>query len=93
MTEIVVDIISSGVLYIEILISFRHRMVLKDMSYHMDVLCYCAGLVYHDESVIVLPWPFRNNTMEIPSLGKELTTHGIWRDENLSLLVYFHQML
>ena len=89
-TEIVVDKNAIGVLHIEILISFGHRMVLRDTSYYMDVLCYCAGPVYQDESVSVNHWPLRSNTMEIPSLGKELTTHSIWRDENLSLSITFN---
>ena len=40
MPEIIVDIVSCGVLHIEILISFGHRICLLDMSYYMDILCY-----------------------------------------------------
>ena len=78
MTEIVVDKIAIGVLHIEILISFGHWMCLRDMGYYMDALCYCAGLVYQSESVIVNLWPLRSNTMKISSLGKEPTIHSIW---------------
>ena len=77
MTEIVMDVIAVGVLYIEILISLRHRMCLMDMSYGMDALCYRAGLVYHDKSVIIDLWPLRGYTMQISSLGEELTAHGM----------------
>ena len=87
MMEIVVDIISCGVLHIEILISFGHRMALRDMSYYMDILCYRAGLIYQDESALINLWPLRSNTMEISSLGIKLTTHSIMRDDNLSTLI------
>ena len=45
MPEIVVDKIAIGILHIKIHISFRHRMVLRDMGYYMDILCYCTGLI------------------------------------------------
>ena len=93
MLEIVVDIGSSGVLHIEIHISFGHRMVLREMSYYMDILCNGAGLIYQDESAIVNLRPLRSNTMKIPSLGKELTTHCIGRDEYLELSITFNKIL
>jgi len=68
-------------------------MVLRDMSYYMNVLCYRAGLIYQDESAIVNLWPLCSNAMEIPALGKEPASHSLWRDDNLSLLIMCNEML
>jgi len=77
MPEIVVDKIAVNILHKEIHISFGHRMFLRDMSYYMDVLCYCAGLIYQDKSIIVNLWPLCSYAMEISSLGKEISINGI----------------
>ena len=69
------------------------QVCLRDMSYYMDVLCYCAGLIYQDESAIVNLWPLRSNTMEIPSLGKEFSIDGMGRYDDLSIIDFLHQML
>ena len=92
-TEIVVDIIASAVLHIEILISFGHWIVLRNMGYYVDVFCYCAGLVYQDKSAIVNLWPLRSNSMEIPSLGKEFTAQSIWRNNYHSMFVDVQEVL
>ena len=92
MTEIVVDKITINILHIEIHISFGHRMVLRDMSYNMDVLCYCAGLIYQDKSIIVNLWPLCSNTMEISSLRKELTTHCNGRKNNSCFVIDAHKV-
>ena len=63
MTEIVVDIISVSILYTEVLIPLGQRMILWDMSDHMNTFCYLAGMVYQDESVFAYLWPFRRNAM------------------------------
>ena len=81
----------------KVLISFGHRMGLRYMSYHVKTFFRSAlplgssknltGLVYQDESVITYLRPFRSNAVQISSFGKEMTTHGIGRDDNLSLLI------
>ena len=83
MAEIVVDIISVGILHIEILITLGHRMNLRNMGNHMETFCNLAGLVYQDKPVIVYLRPLRSNAMQIPPLGKELPIHGIRRDDDL----------
>ena len=93
MTEIVVEIASSGILHIEILIPLGHRMALGDMSYYMDVLCYGAGLSCQDKSVIVNLRPLRSNTMEISALGIKLTTHCIRREDDFCFVINLHEML
>ena len=92
MTEIVVDKIPVGILHIEILISLGHWMILRDMGNHMNTFCNFAGLVYQDESIIVYLQPLRSNAMQIPSFGKEITVHGIWRDDNLSLMIMLQKL-
>jgi hypothetical protein len=92
MTEIVVDIVPVGILHIEVLIPLGHRMDLRYMGNHVDTFCYLTGLVYQDKSVIVYLWPFRRNAMQIPSLRKELTTHGIGRDDNLGFLIMLQEV-
>jgi hypothetical protein len=63
------------------------------MSYYMHVLCYGACPIYQDDSAIVNLRPLRSNTMEISALGKEPASHSIWRDDDMYLIVYLHQML
>ena len=63
MTEIVVDIISVGILNIKILIPLGHRVNLRDMGNNMENFCYLTGLVYQKESGIVYLRPLRSNTM------------------------------
>ena len=92
MTEIVVDIIAMSILHIEVLISLGHWMNLRDMGNHMETICYFTGLVYQNEPVIVYLRPFRSNAMQIPPLGKELTAHGIRRDDDLSLLILLQEV-
>ena len=92
MAKIVVDIISISILHIEILIPLGHRVNLRDMGNSMDTFCYLTGLVYQDKSVFVYLWPLSGNAMQIPSLGKEMTAHGIGRDDNLSLLILLHEV-
>ena len=77
MTEIVMDIISVDIQNIKILITLGHWMNLRYMGNSVKTFCYLKGLVYQDESVIVDLWPLRSNAMQIPSLRKELTSHGI----------------
>ena len=92
MTKIVVDIIAISILHIEVLISLGHWMNLRYMGNHMETLCYFTGLVYQNEPVIVYLGPLRSNAMQIPSFGKELTVHGIGRDDDLSLLILFQEV-
>ena len=90
MTEIVVEISPLGILHIEVLITFWHRMNLRDMGNYMDTFCHLAGLVYQDKSVIVYFWPLRSNAVQIPSFGKELTAHGFGRDDDFSLSIMLY---
>ena len=92
MTEIVVDIIPVGILNKEILIPLGHWMQLRDMGNHMKAISHFTGLFYQDKSVIAYLWPLRSNAMQIPTFGKELTAHGIGRDNNLSLLIMLHEI-
>ena len=87
MTEIVMDIIAVGILHIEILIPLGHRMNLRDMGNHMEIFCHFTGLVYQDESVFVYLRPLRSNAMQIPPFGKEMSAHGIGRDDNFGLSI------
>ena len=67
MTEIVVDIISVGILNIKILIPLGHRVNLRDMGNSVDTFCYLAGMVYQDESVFTYLRPLCSNAMQIAS--------------------------
>ena len=92
MTEIVVDIISVGILHIEVLITLGHWIIcLRNMGNHMDSSCYLAGLVYQDEPIVYLR-PFRSNTMQISPFRKEMTAYGIGRDDDFSLLITFKKV-
>ena len=90
--EIVVDIISIDILHIEVLISFGHWMIMRDMGNYMDIFFYLTGLVYQDKSVFVYLRPLRGNAMQITSFGKEMTAHGIGRDYDLSLSILLQKM-
>ena len=92
MTEIVMDIISVGILHIEILISLGHRMILRYMGNYMDTICHLAGMICQNESVIVYIRPFRSDAMQITSFRKERTTHSIRRDDNLSFLILLQEI-
>ena len=92
MTEIVMDKISISILHIEIQISLGHWMILRNMSNHMDAFYYLTGLIYQEESVIVYLWPIHSNTMQIPSFRKELTTHGIRRNNDLCFSVLLQEI-
>ena len=61
------------------------------MGNHMDSSCYLAGLVYQDKPVVYLR-PFRSNTMQITSFGKEFSAHGIRRNDDFSLLITFKKV-
>ena len=52
MAEIVMDIISVGILNIKILITLGHWMNLRYMGNSVKTFCYLTGLVYQDESVL-----------------------------------------
>ena len=71
----------------KVLIALGHRMNLWDMGNHMDTFCHLAGLVYQDKSVVIYFWPLSSNAMQIPSLRKEFSAHGVGRDDDLSLLI------
>ena len=62
------------------------------MGNHMKTFQNLTGLVYQDESVFAYLRPLRGNVMQVPSLRKELSAHGIWRDDNLSLLIMFNEV-
>ena len=92
MTEIIMHIFAISILHIEILISLGHWMNLWDMGDYMDTFCHLAGLVYQDKSVIVDLWPLRCNTMQIPAFRKELTAHGIGRNNNFGLSIMLQEV-
>ena len=50
-------------------------------------------MVYQDESLIVYLRPLRRNAMQIASFGKEMTVHGIGRDDNLCTFIDTQEML
>ena len=87
MAEIVMDIISIGILNIKILITLGHWMNLRYMGNSVKTFCYLTGLVYQDESVFVYLGPLRSNTMQIPSFRKEFSAHGIGRDDDFCLSI------
>ena len=103
MTEIVGDVISVGILHIEILISLGHRVYLrqptlppglpKNMGYRIDAVGYFTGMLYQDESWVAYLRPLSSNAMQMTSLGEELATQGIGRDDDFCLLVDGHEML
>ncbi len=93
MTEIVVDVLTISILHIEILISLGHRMNLRDMGNHMETFCDFTGMIYQNKSLIVYLRPLRSNTMQISSFGKELSAHGIGRDDNLCTFIDTQEML
>jgi len=87
MTKIIMNISPISIPHIEVLVSLGHGMNLRDMGNHMDTFCCLAGMVYQNKSVIDYLRPLGGNAVQIPSLGKELTCHGVGRDNNLSLLI------
>ena len=62
------------------------------MGNHMKTFQNLAGLASQDESVFANLRPLCGNAMQIPSFRKELSAHGIWRDDNLSLLILFQEV-
>jgi hypothetical protein len=62
------------------------------MGNHMKTFQNLTGLVYQDEFVFAYLRPLRGNAMQITSLRKELSAHGIWRDDNLSVLIVFQEV-
>ena len=103
MTEIVGDVISVGILHVEIPISPGHRVNLrqpalppglpKNMGYRIDAVGYFTGMLYQDESWVAYLRPLRSNAMQMTSFGEELATQGIGRDDDFCLLVDGHEML
>ena len=77
MTEIVVDIIPSGVLHIEILISFGHRMILRDMGYNVKAICHLLCMIYQDAPLSYPFGPLGRDAVQVTSFGEELSTDGI----------------
>ena len=77
MTEIIVDIITAGILNIEILIPFGHRMILRNMGNHIDAISYLTRLIHSAESVLTYLWPHGRNAVQVPSFRKEDPVHRL----------------
>ena len=76
----------------KVLIPFGHWMNLRYMCNCIEAFSYLKGLVYQDESVIAYLRPFCSDAVQIPPFRKELTAHGVGRNDDFSLLIAFKKV-
>ena len=91
-SKIIVYVVTLRILHKQMLIPFGHRMFLWNMSDNMKTIRNLTGLINHLEPLFISLWPLRSDAMKISSLGKELATHRIWRDNHLRLSIMFNKM-
>ena len=90
--KIIVDEITVGILHIEIMVSLWYGIGLRDTGDDLQTIIYLATFADHDQSVIWYHWPFCRDAMQITTLREVFPADGLWRDNDLSCLVDFHEI-